>query len=544
VGVLVVALDGATFDVLHPWLAAGRLPNLARLIAEGSSGELASTLPPLTAPAWASFMTGKNPGKHGVFDFFRPRLQRDSQPADLDRFELVDSTQVRGRLFWEDICAAGLRAGVLNVPLTHPPRPVAGYVVPGLLSPDEGRTTHPPGLLLPYEAELGRYRLTPDGLFRPEAAAAFVADLEALTDTQVRWARRLFAENPADFQMVHFLATDIAQHKLWRYHDPTHPWHVDGQQDLHENAEDADGPGEPVGLGGALARLFQRLDRALGELLDQAPPATTVLVLSDHGFGPQHLTVNLNRHLLAAGSLRLRRRPATWARRWPPTRHWLRPLGFADVDWSRTLAYSLGHLGQVYLNVAGRQPRGIVDPDDYDTVRQRVAEQLRRLRHPETGEPLVAEVVPAEDAAHGPHLALGPDLHVVMTEGATAYPMFAAGHRLVTEQRDGNSGDHRANGLLVVAGPAVRRGATLLGARIVDVAPTILYLLGVPIPDDMDGRVLREAIRESHLADHPVVTREARAEVEPAGERPRRSDQDAVAERLRALGYLGSRDGE
>ena len=178
--VLVIALDGATFDLLDPWLAEGALPTLAGLMAAGTSGELGSTLPPVTAPAWASFMTGKNPGKHGVFDFFH------TQPTDLDQYELVNSSHIRAKTLWEYLSEAQVRVGVLNVPLTHPPRPVNGYLVPGLLSPDQGQTCYPPDLLQPYRDALGPYRLTPDLSCRPGDVAAFIADLHALCETQSR----------------------------------------------------------------------------------------------------------------------------------------------------------------------------------------------------------------------------------------------------------------------------------------------------------------------------------------------------------------------
>ncbi|HUM70042.1 MAG TPA: alkaline phosphatase family protein, partial [Chloroflexota bacterium] len=136
--VLVIGLDGATYDLLTPWLAAGHLPTMAGLVARGSSGPLRSTLPPVTAPAWASFMTGKNPAGHGVFDFFRPHS------PDMDKPEMVNMADLRARPLWDYLSAAGRRVGVLNVPLTYPPPPVNGFVVPGLLSPDEGQTTYPP----------------------------------------------------------------------------------------------------------------------------------------------------------------------------------------------------------------------------------------------------------------------------------------------------------------------------------------------------------------------------------------------------------------
>lgn len=524
--VLVIALDGATFDLLNPWLAEGHLPTLSGLINKGTSGELHSTLPPVTAPAWASFMTGKNPGQHGTFDFFRPHA------ADLDQYEMVNSSHIQAKLVWEYLSEAGVRVGVLNVPVTHPPRPVNGYLVPGLLSPDQGQTCYPPNLLQPYQAELGPYRLTPELLYHPDNAAAFIADLHALCERQSQYAQRLLADQPTDFCMVHFLAPDIAQHKLWHTNDPTHPWY---------------NPAEAARYGSALRDLFVRLDQAIADLIALMPADSTVIVMSDHGFGPLHQTVNLNLYLVQVGLMRLKRgwmvRERQWAmarpRVWRWVGRWLRPLTFADVDWSQTAAYSLGHIGQIYLNVRGRQPFGMVAPEAYETVRAEVIEHLQRLRHPVTGQPLVEQIIVREAAAYGPHLDNGPDLHLVL-DGyrAMAYPLFATEGGIVTQQRLGNSGDHRANGILIAAGPPFKVGQTLTAAHLVDLAPTLLYLLGVPVPDDMDGQVLWEAITPTHRAEHPVQYQAAASganQVNPLSQ----SEEEIIAQRLRDLGYMG-----
>jgi predicted AlkP superfamily phosphohydrolase/phosphomutase len=523
---LVIALDGATFDLLNPWLAEGALPTLDRLIGTGVSGELTSTLPPLTAPAWASFMTGKNPGKHGVFDFFHPHA------VDLDRYEMVNSSHIRSKLLWEYLSEAGLKVGVLNVPVTHPPRPVNGYLVPGLLSPDQGKTCYPTDLLHLYQEELGPYRLTPELLYHPDNVDVFISDLHALCETQSRYARRLCCDFPSDFFMVHFLAPDIAQHKLWRYTDPSHPWYDSIQAAKY---------------GSALRDLFARLDRSIDELIALMPADTTVVVMSDHGFGPQHHIVNLNQFFIQTGLMKLKRgwrvRGRNWLfnhpRLWRWSRRWLRAPSFADVDWKKTVAYSIGHIGQVYLNVRGRQPFGMIGPEEYETARMEVMERLRQLHHPITRQPLMERIIVREAAAHGPYLDHGPDLHLVL-DGyrTTAYPMFAADGRIFTEQRFGNSGDHRPNGILIASGPPFKAGYTLADAHLIDLAPTLLYLLGVPVPDDMDGQPLLNAVTEQYQAGHPVQYQAAVTPANPATH-PNQSDDDMLIRRMRDLGYMG-----
>ncbi len=540
--VLVIGIDGGTLDLLRPWAEEGLLPHLARLMDEGAWGPLESTLPPVTSPAWPSFATGKNPGKHSVFDFIRPQG---------GEFDLVNSTSIQARTLWRILSDAGRRVGVINAPVTYPPEPVNGFLIGGLLSPLGGRFTYPDGLLEPYRQELGPYRILPSVQYKPGNEEAFLADLLDLVEQRRRYALRLMADHPWDFMMVHFQSTDVLQHGLWKLLDPTHPLH-----DAQAAAR----------FGSTIRQVFQRIDAAVGQMAEQAGDEATVIVMSDHGFGPLHWVVNLNLALLDAGLLQLRRdaltrlKAALFRAGLTPAAAWRaiervglqnlvnrvsrstrnkvvgRFLSFDDVDWSRTRAYSIGHVGQIYVNLKGREPHGIVEPGaDYEAARQQVIEALSALRHPQTGQPLLERVIPGEQAAHGPYAGRGPDLHLVF-DGyrVIAFPLFATDHRLFTRQIRGDSGCHRLHGLLIACGPAIRRGRAE-GARILDLAPTILHLMGLPVPDDMDGRVLTERL----TLDRPVEFARAAAPVISAEEGLTAEESAEVESRLRALGYLG-----
>jgi predicted AlkP superfamily phosphohydrolase/phosphomutase len=528
---LLVGIDGATFDLLGPWLAAGYLPAMARLRERGVSGALASTTPPVTPAAWATFMTGMNPGKHGIFDFFHARS------ADPDRPQMVNATDMKALPFWYYLSEAGRRVGMLNVPLTYPPLPVNGFLVPGLLSPDEGATTYPPDFLAPYRPELGPYRIVPRIAYHPRRLDDFVAELRHVTETQIRYALRVAQDHATDFLMVHFFAPDLAQHKLWHLQDETHPWYR---------------PAKAAHYGNAIRDLFVQIDRGLAALLALLPQDTTVILMSDHGFGPQHTVVNLNNYLLASGLLALKAEAGVRLRTWAARQERLagaavrlarlagreRLLGYADVDWARTRAYARGHMGQIYLNLQGREPQGSVAPADYHAVRVEVMALLKNWRHPGSQRPLIERIIPNESAGHGPYLHQGPDLHLVM-DGyrALAYPLFAADGRLVTEQPLVDSGNHRPEGIFIAAGPQVRRGGAVEGARLQDLAPTVLHLLGVAVPADMDGRVLREMFTPA-FRQHPVTYQPSQDAAHPARALGRQT-QELLAERLRALGYLG-----
>ena len=543
--VFVVGLDGATFDLIRPWAAAGHLPALARLMQEGAHGELMSTLPPVTSPAWPSFMTGMNPGKHGVFDFIR------SRPGG---FDMVNASHIATKTLWQLLSEAGRRVGVIAVPVTYPPHPVNGFMISGILSPRHAEIAYPPGLLRRYEDELGPYRISPDVQYTEGHEEAFVADLLALMEQRASYALRLMQDYEWDFLMVHLVALDLAQHAIWKFVDPTHPRYD---------------PQAAQRYGDSLLSLYQKADAILARLWGQTGPDDVLLVMSDHGFGPLHGTVNLNNFLLQRGFLHLKRDVATRLR-YALFRHGLTPsaayallvklglqdvvarvskrarnaivgrfLSFSAVDWSRTQAYAMGHVGQVFINLRGREPYGCVPPEEYETVRQRVADALREIKHPQSDRPLVDEIIFKEQVYEGPYAERGADLLPVM-DGFRyiAFPLFASNTQLVTAQVRGDSGCHRLHGILLASGPAVRQRIKLDGARIIDLAPTILYRMGLPVPDDMDGRVLTEMFEPAFVRATPLQ----QAEAETVHRRPEHEllpeERAEIEARLRSLGYL------
>jgi predicted AlkP superfamily phosphohydrolase/phosphomutase len=540
---LIIGLDGATFDLIKPWAAEGKLPTLAKLMQGGVTGDLESTLPPVTSPAWPTFMTGKNPGKHGVFDFIRPRA---------GSFDMVNASQIKGKLLWEILSEAGYSVGVLNVPITFPPRKVNGYLVPGLLSPDQGKTVYPPDLLKPYEAELGKYRLTPNVQYKAGNEDEFIADLHDLIDTQLRYALRLLKDQPTDVLMLHFLATDNGSHALWRFMDQSHPRHD---------------PALFAKYGNALLEVYQHLDRAVGEVDSAVSTQHSTIIMSDHGFGPLHRTINLNILFIKKGLMHLKPKFFTQLRWWA-FRNGLTPataykilsqlglqnitakvsrkarnemvgkfLSFEDVDWSKTSAYSMGHVGQIYINMQGREPFGCVTPDRYAEARQQVIDALNTLIDPATGKPLVDRIIPREEAAHGPYADQGADLHLILDGYRTiAFPLFATDGRVLTPQIRGDSGCHRLHGIFIGSGPAFATG-TVADPKITDLAPTILHILNVPVPADMDGRVLSEALSPELRGQATQVG--AAATTSAAQVDFTEEEQAEVEDRLRALGYLG-----
>lgn len=535
---LIIGFDGATFDLIRPWAQAGHLPNLARIMDSGVSGNLMSTLPPVTSPAWPTFMTGCNPGKHGVFDFIQPHGEN---------FTLVNATRIRQPTIWQRLSESGYRVGVMNVPVTYPPSPVNGFIISGLLSPKTGQISQPADLIRRYEGDLGSYHVAPNVQYRPGLEQEFVTDLYDLIHTRGKWAQHLMQQEDPDVMMVHFISMDVMKHALWRFMDHDHPRY------------------EPGPFENAIRDGYKLVDEYTGRLMNSLPPDATTIVMSDHGFGPLQNMVNLNVFFMEKGLLKLKRDPWTQLKalafRWgmtPSAAYQLivkmgmqnmtarvskqtrngvigRFLSFDSVDWERTVAYSMGHVGQVYLNVAGREPHGIVQPEEYDQTRQLVIDTLGELTD-ENDRPILSRIIVGDEAYHGPYATRGPDLHLVLDDyNMIACPLFATEGKVITSQIRGDSGCHRSEGIFLAQGPGIKTGVHLPQNHISDLAPTIMHLLGEPVPEIMDGRVLSEIFTEPQQVKYDDQDQED--DIVP--EQDYSLDEAAqVEDRLRGLGYL------
>jgi predicted AlkP superfamily phosphohydrolase/phosphomutase len=376
-----------------------------------------------------------------------------------------------------------------------------------------------------------------------------------------RSANRWLLENKKwDFAMLHVWGTDRYGHELWHVLDGEHPAHD---------------PAEALILRDRCLAYWRRVDDVVGEWMAATPDATHV-VLSDHGFGPIHNFLVFNVWLLEQGFLRLRRNLPTFVKRslfelgLSPALGYraAMKLGFArmrlaagvgtrrrlldrvnraflsldDVDWSRTRAYSKGNYGQLFLNLRGREPHGVVEPgEEARAVLRELTAGLRELRDPETGEPLIGEIHTADELYSGPFVDRAPDLTFLPTDmrNKALGTVDFTSHRFI-ERAYGNSGDHRMNGILFLRGPGIRRGAGIEEARLIDVAPTILHHLGSEVPSDFDGRVLSEAFTDDEAA-RPVRVREVAEDVPPRGpgEGLTAEEREEIRRRLKGLGYLG-----
>jgi predicted AlkP superfamily phosphohydrolase/phosphomutase len=551
--VLVIGLDGATFDLLRPWIDEGQLPNLQRLMREGAWGKLRTTLPPISSSSWSSFVTGVNPGKHGLVDFVYPG-------ADSYKVTMINATSRRTRALWNWLNDASYKVGLLGIPTTYPVEPVDGFMISGFLSPGlDSEWAYPPELKQELLAELGEFQLAPNERYRStHRLDRFLDDLTASVENRTQAALYLMRNKPWDLFAVVYWDTDMVQHETWRLVDPSHPRHDPAEAAIHRER---------------ILGFHRKVDADVGRLLAEVDSDTLVIVMSDHGFGPVHSFFLTNNWLAKLGLLRFKRNPLTTLKRllfrmgYTPLRMFriVKALGLAslrkqvrfqqkaglvnklflsfdDVDWSRTRAFSIGSFGQVYINLAGVRPHGIVQPgEEYEKLKESIAGEALALRDPRTGDPLVERVYRREEIYSGPYIARTPDL-IVQPQG---WEYMAFGHadfgsNKLVEPITGLSGHHRLDGILILAGAGVKPGTPLENASILDLTPTILHAMGVAVPHDLDGRVLSEAFEPSSPVALPVAFSETNA-YKDGNSAPDMSDQEMadVQEKLRGWGYAG-----
>lgn len=555
--VLVIGLDGATLDLVEPWAAAGKLPVLAALMQRGAWARLRSVLPVLSPSAWASFLTGVNPGRHGIYDFIR------RAPGGYG-LRLTHLGHNRAQTAWRILNAQGRKTIVLNVPTTYPPEPLDGIMASGLGTPAFKPFTYPEAM----GAELERhgYRVDCDLAYQPGREEAFLRGQMEHTRRQADAALWLMRAQPWDLFCYVIRGTDEIPHFYWKYMDATHPAH-----DAREAAPWRD----------AVLEYYQLCDRLAGEMLETAGPDTTVFVVSDHGMGPLYRDVFLNEWLRQQGYLVTQsRRPGrkAWLARLGITRQRgaavLRALGLRRlesalkerlgerleamvprdvvrdlgeaVDWTRTRAYSFGYHGQIYLNVRGREPQGIVaSGEEYESLRREIIDKLAGLVDPADGGRVATEVYTAEQLYAGPALCEAPDIVVMMRDLSYitrhGYEFGEAPDEVFSPPHQWQSASHRLNGLWIAAGPGIAGlGREQAAASIMDVLPTLLHVMNLEVPDGLDGRIAEEWLDDEARGRPVRLTEGGPREGKAPGIRDFTKEEEAeVTQRLKDLGYLG-----
>ena len=494
--VLLIGLDGATFSLLDPLMNEGVMPHLKALIASGARAELDSVIPPLTPPAWTSLMTGRSPGNHGIFDFLRFEFRSGAR-----QLRVLDSDDVACQTVWSMLAGHERKATVLNFPMTFPARGILGNVVPGWVPWRHLRLACYPKSLYGQLADaipgLNPKELAMDMSLEERALEGCHGqeDYEYLINLHIRRERQWFAvlrqlmqKDPSDVTAVLFDGVDKLQHICWRFLDSS----------LF--------PASPSALEKRVRELcldyFREIDGFLGEIVSLAGRHASVIIASDHGFGPTVEVFHVNEWLHRHGYL-------FWANSTNVEQKHSETLGmgtmaqrYYEVDWDRTTAYCPTPSGNgIYISPPTAEGKG-VPAERYESFRRQLAEELLNFKDPATGQPVITRIWTREEAFAGSRMSFAPDLTLSLRD-------FGLVSILASEQvlrpREEITGAHRPNGVFIAAGNGIRNGFSADSLSILDVAPLLLYTLGLPVPTDLEGSVPEAIFEPDYLRSHPIA---------------------------------------
>jgi predicted AlkP superfamily phosphohydrolase/phosphomutase len=534
---IIIGIDGGTFQIMDPLLKRGALPFFGGLIERGARGKLRSTMPPVTAPAWTSFMTGKEPSSHGLFDF----QVLDERTGEK---RLTSSADCRSATLWDYLGEAGKEMVLVNVPMTYPPMPINGVCVAGFPVPQMSEYSYPPqmqkfiqgrGYVTDWVEMAGRKRFS-----------SRVGMMKEVEKIRLDVFSAILSEHRWDLAMVVVSGTDHVSHREWQ-----------------------------KGNRAAVEDFYVFIDGLLGKF---SSGDCHYLLMSDHGFTSADRVFYMNSWLREEGYISYEKslnrgydefassyyerggmkdrlgRALSWLGLTKDNLKYLgKKTGLVKLErhlpdffvrmfpaeemlplWEKTTAYmaSMASKG-VNINLRGRESGGIVPEDRYEELRREIIAKLRGLKG-DDGEPVFSVVEPREKVYPGPHAALAPDIVVWPGRGYNVRMLSGRG-RFMEEIRDAR---HDTEGIFVFSGGEARRGAEV-SARIEDIAPTVMHFMGVACPGGLDGKVVEGCFAEgSESASRPVRLREPMESKTGGSGTSDAQEKAEVSEKLQALGYI------
>ena len=453
--VFVIGIDCAEPSlVFGPW--QDDLPNLRKLMQAGTYGNLESCIPCITVPAWACMLSGKDPGQLGLYGFHN-RVDHSYQ-----QMRVANSKALNAPLVWDYLSRVGKEVVIVGVPPSYPPRPVNGVMVGCFLTPDTGTDyTYPASVAQELKSHVGEYPV--DVLqFRTLDKGHLLKQVHDMTDKHFCTIEYLMKKRSWDFFMFVEIGMDRIHHGMWRYHDSTHPGYE---------------PDSPFKT--AVYEYYRYIDERVGKLLDLLDEDTAVLVVSDHGCKQMKGGINLNEWLIQEGYLVLKERPDGTTE-----------LEDCEIDWEHTRAWGGGgYYGRVFMNVRGREPQGIIDPSEYEGVRNELVKKLESLADPQ-GRPMSTRAYKPQDI-YRECRGIPPDLIVYFSQLEWRALGTVGSGRVHTFENDKgpDSANHSPAGMLIYYDPRRPGRGHVSGTSLLDIAPGLMHLMGLPIPGNLAGRV-------------------------------------------------------
>jgi predicted AlkP superfamily phosphohydrolase/phosphomutase len=506
VKILVIGLDGATFDLLKPWADEGKLPTFKKLMENGVWGELESTIPPWTIPAWESMSTGKNPDKL-FFSTFMVKVGYNFVPH-IFRFQ-------RNPQIWNILSENGYKVIAANLPNIYKPDMLNGNIVCGWLYRDKENLTYPKKLINEINNYCNGYivDIMDFDFDRGKIIGGLPPEKNLFKQVEEMLKKRVLAfkyllEKEWDFAFLVFTCLDRVQHATW----------------------DKD----------KLLVFYKKIDEGITKLLKNLEGKTNVIFVSDHGFGKSEYSFNVNEWLIKEGYLEIEKgnsgsnllmktkdyminqealrcfakkfikfSPAKF-RFFIANKTGSRSFDALKIDWGKTKAFAYGSWGDIYINLKGREPKGVVDIKEYGKIKDEIIEKLKNLRHPKTGKKMSGKAFKKEEIYNGPLDDNKPDIVILPTDGGIESITPGGSGSIFTPSKGGN---HRLNGIFLIHGPEIKKGVKISNATIYDITPTILHMFNLPVPDDMDGKVLKEIFDEnSEFAKREIKYKEVESE--------------------------------
>ncbi|MBU1627765.1 alkaline phosphatase family protein [bacterium] len=523
---VVIGLDGCTLEQILPLVKKGLLPNLESLMRFGSWGTLISTIPPMTAPSWVSIGTGKNPGKTGVFDFWIP-LENSYG------YRIVNSKDVKCPYFWKIASEFGKRAVVINYPVTYPPEDFDGTLISGMLTPSlDSDFTIPHNLKKEiFDSDID-YRIDAGwSLDDTKDKNKFFKNILHCMSQRKKAALQIMDKGFWDLFVVVFTALDRIQHFFWHHQDPNHP----------EYKKDNTGEYEE-----SVAHIYTEIDNIIGEFLYRIDRFWSLFIVSDHGFAPLHYLVYVNKILFDESLLAVKDEYKNEIMKEGDYKvdpfDLIHPVANVDIiDWKNTLCFMPTETcSGLRLNVEGREPEGIIHKSEFDERIDEIIGKLRNIKEPITNSPIFSDFFKRDDIYHGDYKDFAPDI-IFSNHGIKGLPLTSLTSGAHLKPSSWRTGNHSPEGVFMACGNGIKQNEKVEYIDVYDVAPTVMYTLGLPVSSDMDGAVSFDIFTKDYTSRNPIQIMEAEIEDKEPRESENIHDDNEkrlISERLKGLGYL------